>query len=85
MKNSLDLDNIDIEDEMSLDALEKIKQQLMGKMGLDDNLHPIKKVTENVNNEDIEEGEVSDGANDEHHSSKKKETYQRYLNIVRIF
>ena len=43
---------------MSLDALEVIKNKLMGKMGLDDKLEPI-------NPEDMEEGEVSDSEDEE--------------------
>ena len=57
-EKELDINNIEIEDDMSLDALEVIKNKLMGKMGLDDKLEPI-------NPEDMEEGEVSDSEDEE--------------------
>ena len=60
----MDINNIEIEDDMSLDALEVIKNKLMGKMGLDDKLEP-------VNQEDMEEGEVSD-SDDEEPKDKKE-------------
>ena len=57
-EKEVDINNIEIEDDMSLDALEVIKNKLMGKMGLDDKLEP-------VNPEDMEEGEVSDSEDEE--------------------
>ena len=57
-EKELDINNIEIEDDMSLDALEVIKNKLMGKMGLDEKLEPI-------NPEDMEEGEVSDSEDEE--------------------
>ena len=57
-EKELDINNIEIEDDMSLDALEVIKNKLMGKMGLDDKLEPI-------NPEEMEEGEVSDSEDEE--------------------
>ena len=53
-QKKINLDKIDIEDDMSLDALEKIKEQLMGKMGLDDNLEPVR------GKNDVEDGELSE-------------------------
>ena len=53
-EDNLNLHDIDIEDDMSLDALEKIKSQIRDKMGLDDNLEPVRREDE------TEEGEVSD-------------------------
>ena len=64
-EKEVDINNIEIEDDMSLDALEVIKNKLMGKMGLDDKLEP-------VNPEDMEEGEVSD-SEDEEAMEKSKE------------
>ena len=49
----MDINNIEIEDDMSLGALEVIKNRLMGKMGLNEKLEP-------VNTEDVEDGEVID-------------------------
>ena len=57
-EKELDINKIEIEDDMSLDALEVIKIKLMGKMGLDEKLEP-------VNAEDIEEGEVTDSEDEE--------------------
>ena len=57
-ERELDINNIEIEDDMSLDALEVIKNKLMGKMGLDDKLEPVVP-------EDMEEGEVSDSGDEE--------------------
>ena len=53
-EENLNLHDIDIEDDMSLDALEKIKSQIRDKMGLDDNLEPVRR------DDETEEGEVSD-------------------------
>jgi len=56
----IDLDNIDIEEEMSLDSLEKIKQKLMGEMHLDEDLKPLK-----AGPEDVEDGEITDTEDEE--------------------
>jgi len=61
----VDLDKIEIEDGMSLDSLQKIKQQLMGKMCLNDDLEPIR-------NEEIEEGEITDTEDEEVQDILKK-------------
>ena len=53
-EDNLNLHDIDIEDDMSLDALEKIKSQIRDKMGLDDNLEPVR------GDDETEDGEVSD-------------------------
>ena len=63
-ESELDINNIEIEDDMSLDALEVIKNKLMGKMGLDDKLEPVVP-------EDMEEGEVSDSGDEEPKDKKE--------------
>ena len=63
-EKEVDINNIEIEDDMSLDALEVIKNKLMGKMGLDDKLEPI-------NPDDMEEGEVSDSEEEAKEKSKE--------------
>ena len=68
-EKEVDINNIEIEDDMSLDALEVIKNKLMGKMGLDDKLEPI-------NPDDMEEGEVSD-SEDEEPKEKQEPTKER--------
>ena len=68
-EKEVDINNIEIEDDMSLDALEVIKNKLMGKMGLDEKLEPI-------NPEDMEEGEVSD-SEDEEPKEKQEPTKER--------
>jgi hypothetical protein len=56
----LDLDSINVEDEVSLDSLEKIKEKLMDKMGLDEDLNPLKQAFK-----DIEDGEITDSGDEE--------------------
>ena len=69
-EKEVDINNIEIEDDMSLDALEVIKNKLMGKMGLDDKLEP-------VNPEDMEEGEVSDSEDDEAMEKSKEKIKEK--------
>jgi len=56
----LDLDSINVADDMSLSSLQKIKEKLMGKMSLDEDLKPLIEVSK-----DIEEGEISDSEDEE--------------------
>ena len=76
----MDINNIEIEDDMSLGALEVIKNRLMGKMGLNEKLEP-------VNTEDVEDGEVldSDEEGPQEKAKEKKvdiEDLRRKLNEV---
>jgi len=63
----IDLENIEIEDEMSLDSLEKIKQKLMGKMNLNEDLKPLKDTAD-----DFEDGEITDTEDEEVQDILKK-------------
>ena len=76
----MDINNIEIEDDMSLGALEVIKNRLMVKMGLNEKLEP-------VNTEDVEDGEVldSDEEGPQEKAKEKKvdiEDLRRKLNEV---
>ena len=67
----IDLDHVEIEDGMSLDSLEKIKQQLMGKMGLNEDLEPVNKDEKG----DVEEGEITDTEDEEVQDILKKKSH----------
>eukprot|EP00092_Neocalanus_flemingeri_P036115 GFUD01039319.1.p1 GENE.GFUD01039319.1~~GFUD01039319.1.p1 ORF type:complete len:1529 (-),score=453.06 GFUD01039319.1:105-4691(-) len=70
MSPEIDIDQIEIEDGLSLDSLEKIKQQLMGKMCLNDDLEPVNKHI----GEDVEEGEITDTEDEEVQDILKKKS-----------
>jgi len=56
----LDLESINVDDHMSLSSLQKIKEKLMGKMSLDEDLNPLNEAPK-----DFEEGEITDSEDEE--------------------
>ena len=67
---AVNIDSLEIEDDMSLGALEKIKSQLMDKMGLDTDLKPVHKeekpptFLKDGNDKPLEMKAVKDGSSD---------------------
>ena len=76
----VDIDQVEIKEDLSLAELRKIKEKIKGKMGLNDDLEPVRPDQKDQEVEEVEDGEV---LSEEEEEEKKTEDRNRKIQDLR--
>ena len=76
----VDIDQVEIKEDLSLAELRKIKEKIKGKMGLNDDLEPVRPDQKDQAVEEVEDGEV---LSEEEEEDKKTEDRNRKIQDLR--
>ena len=77
----VDIDQVEIKEDLSLAELRKIKEKIKGKMGLNDDLEPVRPDQKDQEVEEVEDGEVL--SEEEEEEEKKTEDRNRKIQDLR--
>ena len=79
----VDIDQVEIKEDLSLAELRKIKEKIKGKMGLNDDLEPVRPDQKDQEVEEVEDGEVLSEEEEEEEEEKKTEDRNRKIQDLR--